>query len=94
MAQARDFYDIRVDEQQPRRRRIRYLLSLLAGAASEGAFAPEPVVYDVRLVRRDDGTVALDQPRLDAETMELILGDWEALSVEDLERRWFPDHTT
>lgn len=92
VARARDLYDLHVEERPPRRRRLRYLAALVAGAASDGALAPEAVVYDVRLIRRGDEAVVLEQRGVHADVVALLRADWEALPADELDRRWLrPD---
>lgn len=88
VAQARDVYELLVEERPPRRRRLRYLVALVAGAATEGAFAPEPVVHDVRLIRRKDDVVALERRGVHADVVALLRADWQALSADELHDRW------
>jgi hypothetical protein len=90
VAMAHDIYELEVSEDSPRRQRWRWFWSFIAGAATDGAASPAEDIRDVRLLRRADGSVVIEQAGVFPDVVGLLVRDWETLDVEHFEERWRP----
>jgi hypothetical protein len=90
MAMARDVYEVEVSDDSPRRQRWRWLWSFVTGAVTDGAASPAEDIRDVRLLRRSDGSVVMEQARVYPDVVRLLIRDWERLEADDFYERWHP----
>lgn len=90
MAGAWDEYEVVVADLPAARRRWRWLRTLAAGVITDGGVSTEPV-REVRITRRRDGAVLLEEPALGVHTAELLLEDWRQLDAEAFGARWVPE---
>jgi len=87
---ARDVFELDVVARSSRRRRWRWLGSLIAGVLAEEPVPPAEDTRDVRVLRRSDGAVLLEQAGVRPDVVDLLVRDWETLGPEEFEARWRP----
>lgn len=88
MPAASDVYEVIVSDGRPRARRWRAVVRHVVAAVSDGAFSGTGGSRSVRVLRRADGVVVLDEEGLHADVASLLVDDCATLGAEGFAERW------